>query len=82
MREILAEQVIPTRVELGCINYDFLSDSKDPNVFMFHANCCSRGDLDTHLKAPHLQPLSGQMGALLARPVEITFYEMVSEQES
>ena len=78
LRAILAAQVAPTRAEPGCINYDFHADQKDPNVFMFYENWRSKADLDAHLKMPHLQPLLGQIDKLLARPVEIKFYDMLS----
>jgi quinol monooxygenase YgiN len=79
LRAILTAQVKPTRAEEGCINYDFHVDAEDPNTFMFYENWRSRADLDAHLKTPHLQPLFGRLEELLARPVEIKFYEMLSD---
>ena len=81
LREILNAQIAPTRAEPGCINYDFHVDAEDPNVFMFYENWRSKDDLDAHLKAPHLKPLFGRLDELLARPVEIKFYEMLSGQD-
>ena len=78
LHRILAAQVAPTRAEPGCINYDFHVDEQDPIVFMFYENWRSKADLDAHLKMPHLQPLFGQLDKLLARPVEIRFYDMLS----
>lgn len=75
---ILAAQVAPTRAEPGCMNYDFHVDAQDPCVFMFYENWRSKADLDAHLKMPHLKPLFGRVDDLLARPVEIKFYEMLS----
>ena len=80
LRRILAAQVAPTRAEGGCINYHFHASEDDPNVFMFYENWRSKADLDAHLKTPHLQPLFGRLDELLARPVDIKFYEMLSEQ--
>ena len=77
LREILAKQVGPTRAEADCVNYDFHVDADDPNVFMFYENWRSRADLDAHLDAPHMQPLKERLPALLARPVEMKFYEML-----
>ena len=81
LARILAAQVAPTRAEPGCINYDFHVDVKDPNVFMFYENWRSREDLDAHLKMPHLKPLFDRLDELLARPVELNFYEMLSRQD-
>ena len=81
LRELLRAQVAPTRAEPGCINYDFHVDAEDPNVFMFYENWKSKADLDAHLKVPHLKPLIDRVDSLLARPVEIKFYEMLSRQD-
>jgi quinol monooxygenase YgiN len=79
LRAILAAQVGPTRAEPGCMNYDFHVDVTDPNAFMFYENWRSRADLDAHLKMPHLEPLQSRVDELLASPVEIRFYEMLSQ---
>ena len=78
LHNILAAQVAPTRAEPGCINYDFHVDAKEPCVFMFYENWRSKADLDLHLAMPHLKPLQSRMDELLARPVEIIFYNMLS----
>jgi quinol monooxygenase YgiN len=80
LRRILTGQVAPTRAEPGCINYDFRVSEDDPNVFMFYENWRGKADLEAHLKAPHLQPLFGHLDELLARPVEMKFYEMLSQR--
>jgi quinol monooxygenase YgiN len=78
LRAILQEQVAPTRAEPGCISYDFHVDAEDPNRFMFYENWRSKADLDAHLHAPHLTPLFGRVDELLAEPVRIRFYEILS----
>ena len=80
--QILAAQVAPTRAEPGCINYDFHVDAEDPNVFVFYENWRSKADLDAHLEMPHLRPLFGRLDELLARPVEIKFYTMLSDRNA
>jgi quinol monooxygenase YgiN len=77
---LLAAQVIPTRAEEGCINYDFHVDAADPCVFVFYENWTSRAALDAHLAMPHLQPLFSQLARLLALPVEIRPLTMLSER--
>ncbi len=78
LRQILAAQVAPTRAEPGCMNYDFHVDANDPDVFMFYENWRSRADLDAHLAMPHLRTLQSRAHELLAGPVDIKFYEMLS----
>jgi quinol monooxygenase YgiN len=79
---ILAALVEPTRAEDGCINYDFHVDPDDPCVFMFYENWRSKSDLDRHLGTPHLKPLFDRLDELLARPVEIKNYMMLSRPAS
>jgi quinol monooxygenase YgiN len=79
LREILAQQVVPTRNEEGCINYDFHVDAIDPCRFVFYENWRSQADLDAHLEMPHLKPLFSNLDRLLACPVEIRYLEMISE---
>ncbi len=80
LHEILTAFVEPTRAEEGCINYDFHVDAEEPYVFMFYENWRSRTDLDRHLAMTHLKPLFERLDELLARPVEIRNYVMLSKQ--
>ena len=52
---LLAAQVMPTRAEAGCINYDFHVDAADPCVFVFYENWTSRAAWDKHMEMPHLK---------------------------
>ncbi len=76
--ELLA-LVAPTRSEPGCINYDLHQSLDDESLFLFYENWVSRKDLDDHLKTPHLEAFLGKTEELLAEPVEITFWNMISE---
>ena len=71
LHELLMAQVVPTRAEAGCINYDYHVDAADPCTFVFYENWTNRAALDAHLAMPHLQPLFSQLGRLLALPVDI-----------
>lgn len=77
---LLAAQVVPTRAEDGCSNYDFHVDAADPCVFVFYENWTDRAALDRHLAMPHLQPLFSQLDRLLACPVDIRPLTMLSER--
>lgn len=79
LQEILAGFVEPTRAEGGCINYDFHVDPADPCVFMFYENWRSKDDLDQHLAMPHLKPLFERLGDLVARPVDVRRFVMLSQ---
>lgn len=77
---LLQAQVVPTRAEAGCINYDYHVDAADPCVFVFYENWIDRAALEAHLAMPHLQPLFSQLDRLLACPVDIRPLTMVSER--
>jgi quinol monooxygenase YgiN len=77
---ILMAQVAPTREEKGCVSYDFHSDQKDPNVFVFYENFVDRDALEAHLKMPYLEPLFGRIDELLAEPVDIRYLNMLSDR--
>lgn len=76
---LLAAQVVPTRAEPGCINYDFHVDAADPCCFVFYENWRRQADLEAHLAMPHLAPLFSQLDRLLAKPVEIRHLTMISD---
>ncbi|CDX14112.1 conserved hypothetical protein [Mesorhizobium plurifarium] len=78
LQAILSGFVEPTRAEEGCINYDFHVDAADLCVFMFYENWRSKDDLDRHLAMPHLKPLFGRLDDLVARPVDVRRFVMLS----
>lgn len=77
LREILS-LITPTRSEAGCINYDLHRSQDDPALFCLYENWRSRRDLDDHLATPYLQAFLGKAPELLAEPVDISFWEMIS----
>lgn len=79
VQEELLALVAPTRAESGCLNYDLHRSQEEPGLFLFYENWRSPQDLEAHLQTPHLQKFLAQVDALLAEPVEITRWEMLSE---
>ena len=75
--EILA-LVEPTRAEPGCINYDLHVSQDDPSRFLLYENWTSKGELDKHLAMPYLERFKGLAEELLAGPIEIVLYDMLS----
>jgi quinol monooxygenase YgiN len=78
VRRLLLALVAPSRAEAGCRNYDLHQSADDPTEFMFYENWTSRAALDAHLDMPYLDEFDAQAEALLAAPVEITFWQMIS----
>jgi quinol monooxygenase YgiN len=79
-REILS-LVGPTRAEEGCLNYDLHVSLADPGLFVLYENWRSRNDLDLHLATPYLERFKALAPDLLAEPIGIELFEMVSEPE-
>ncbi|MHA2384439.1 MAG: putative quinol monooxygenase [Candidatus Thorarchaeota archaeon] len=76
-KELMA--LVPlTRSEPGCINYDLHQLDDDRCTFMFHENWKSKGDLDKHLAMPYLKAFMEKAEGMLAEPVEITSWQMIS----
>ncbi|MBV1706778.1 MAG: antibiotic biosynthesis monooxygenase [Hyphomicrobiales bacterium] len=76
---ILLAMVAPSRADRGCLNYHLHVDAKDPCVFMFYENWANQDDLDAHGSMPHLKPIRARAHELLAKPVELKIYKMLSE---
>ncbi len=81
VREAVMNLVEPTRSEAGCINYDLHVSVDDKSRFMLYENWISKKDLDEHLEMPYLQDFIGKSEDLLAEPLEVVLWEMITEPE-
>ena len=83
MEEIVRQELLalvkPTRSEPGCINYDVHQGTDEKSQFMFYENWESMEDLKKHSGTPHLKAYRQKVGSLLAKPIEVTLFEMISE---
>jgi quinol monooxygenase YgiN len=70
--------VAPTRQETGCINYDLHQNANDKSMFMFYENWMSKEALDEHLQKPYLKAFVARADALLAEPLDVTIWEIIS----
>jgi len=77
-RELLA-LVGPARSESGCMNYDIHQSAADKSVFMLYENWVSKQALDEHLAMDYLQHFLEKASEILAEPVEITLWEMITK---
>jgi len=79
VRQELLSLVNPTRSEPGCISYDLHQATNDKSQFMFFENWKSMEDLEKHRETPHMKVFRQKVGSLLAKPIEGTLFEMISE---
>lgn len=78
VKETLLNLVSHTRKEAGCINYDLHQSADDTSLFMFYENWKSKKDLDEHFEMPYLKDFLGKAEEMLAEPVDIKFWKMIS----
>jgi quinol monooxygenase YgiN len=78
VRQELLALVAPSRSEEACVNYDLHQSTDDKSLFMFYENWTSREALDKHLSMPYLDAFDENVEEMLAEPVEISFWEMIS----
>jgi quinol monooxygenase YgiN len=78
VRAALMALIAPTTAEKGCISYDLHQSTEDPALFMFYENWLSREDLEDHLQTPHLSAWRAIATELLADPIEITLWKLLS----
>lgn len=79
VKEAILALVPPTRAEAGCINYDLHQSTDDPSTYMLYENWTSKKDLDDHLAMPYLQDFLGKADDILAEPVDIALWRMISD---
>jgi quinol monooxygenase YgiN len=82
VQQALLTLVAHTRAEAGCLNYDLHVSHDDPALFLFYENWEGQAHLDAHAQSPHIQAFRAGAAALLAEPVEIKLFRMVSAPAS
>ena len=72
----LSKKLIPlSRAEPGCIRYDFLQDTHEPDRFVFFELWKSRADLDLHFETAYFKELAEALPNLVEGSAEILTYE-------
>ena len=71
--------VAATRQEAACINYDFHQSHDNSNHFVFYENWTSLDGLKQHGESAHIAAFRVAIKELIAKPVEIKLYSMVTE---
>jgi len=78
VKKQLLALIEPTRAEPGCLGYDLHQNSDDPTCFMFYENWAGAEELDAHLKKPHLKAFLDRVDELLAEPLDVTRWTLLS----
>ena len=81
VRQDLMSLVGPTRSEEGCVNYDLHQNQNDKSLFFLYENWVSKKALDEHLEMPYLKALKEKADQILAEPIDISLWEMISQED-
>jgi quinol monooxygenase YgiN len=82
LEKALLELVSHTRKEAANINYDLHRHLDKPGMFVFYENWADMAGLEQHRKTPHITDFRAKAGDLLAEPLQVELYEMISPQGS
>ncbi len=66
-----------SRPEDGCICFDLYQSADNVTDFFFFEVWSGRAALDKHLATPHVKDFASQADALLAKPIDATFWTQV-----
>lgn len=77
LEDVLMGLIEPSRNEATCISYDLHKCHDNPAAFMFYEHWESKEALEVHLQTAHLKYAQAKMEGLLAKPGEVTFWEMI-----
>lgn len=79
--EFLSAFVAKSRSEQGCVDYHFHVNLEDPNVLYFYENWAEREDFDRHIALDYQKDWFARQGDFLSKPVELRFFDMLSEYD-
>jgi quinol monooxygenase YgiN len=71
VRAQLLTMVMPSRAEIGCLNYDLHQSLDDPTLFVIHENWIDRAALEAHFQTAHFRALMETLTDTLAEPMLI-----------
>ena len=75
---VALKMVAATKVEVGCIAYDFWSDLGDPNRFHVYEEWETQDALEAHFKTSHMAEFMEALPSLIAGSPDIKRYEVSS----
>ena len=77
LKSVLTAAVAPTRRELGCYQYDLLTNPQNAREFCFVERWEHDKSLDQHLETPHVKSMLAQVEDLVDAPPDIRRYRIL-----
>ena len=78
LHHALSALVEASRAEPGCVTYDLHQDPDDTHRFLFYENWRTEAAFKRHLAKPHIAAFLARWDELLAVPVEMRRWTMLS----
>lgn len=75
VRPAMEAQIIATRQDRGCLDYDCAIDVLDPNRLLIHERWEDQDSLTAHLAQPHVLNFTRALAAAGARDVSLQAYD-------
>jgi quinol monooxygenase YgiN len=77
MGELVLHLAAESRKEAGCVLYQVLQNSAEPNVLVLYEQWESSGHLDAHNKTPHFHEAVTNAQPMLAQTLEVGRYRAI-----
>jgi quinol monooxygenase YgiN len=74
---IVLKLATQSRKETGCVNYEVLQDTGNPEIFVLIEQWTSVAALDAHNKTAHFHEAVGKSQPFLAKPLEVGRYAAI-----
>lgn len=78
--DIVAKCLGPTRREDGCMSYELMSPTDDPNAFAFVETWRDKDALRAHLKTPHVAAMKSEREQYMDGAGKLTIYEAIESE--
>ena len=77
MRAVVIKLAADSRGEDGCIRYDVLQNTAEPQMFVLVEEWASNADLDAHNLTPHVHEAIMKATPLAAAPLDVGRYTLL-----
>jgi len=65
----LFKLIPPTRLEIGCIEYNLHQDNLDPSIFLFYETWESADSIENHINTEHYKAYAKALDGMLVEKV-------------
>lgn len=76
-KALLVELAASSRSEAGCVGYELFQRPDAPHVFQTVEQWRAQGDVDAHMKTPHVAAAIAAAGPMFAAPPAIHDYAKI-----